>query len=295
MASLHTTRLFRSPILVLDDVRCRPQDGACGAEERTSRPSLAVVRGGLFRKHVGRGEVLADANHAVFFNPDEPYRVSHPVAGGDDCSSFEFAPEVLAEAAASLGYDPADRAPRFRATHMLLPPTACMLEAAARRACLQEEPMAVEEWSLGLLHALCRQVTPRRATPPPVQRAATRRAHRAWVDRARVFLVERYTAAVTLSDVAKAVSCSPFHLARVFRRETGLPLHRHLTRLRLHEAANRLAAGWDDLTSLALELGFSSHAHFSDSFRRTFVCTPSAFRRGLSVRQVRQISKNLKA
>jgi len=34
----------------------------------------------------------------------------------------------------------------------------------------------------------------------------------------------------------------------------------------------------DDLTSLALDLGFSSHSHFTLAFRRAFGCTPSQFR-----------------
>src|SRR5438552_861806 len=38
---------------------------------------------------------------------------------------------------------------------------------------------------------------------------------------------------VTLHDIARAIFSSPFHLAHVFRRETGGTLHSHLSRLRL--------------------------------------------------------------
>jgi AraC-like DNA-binding protein len=34
----------------------------------------------------------------------------------------------------------------------------------------------------------------------------------------------------------------------------------------------------NDLTTLAFDLGFSSHSHFTVSFRRAFGCTPSEFR-----------------
>jgi AraC-like DNA-binding protein len=34
----------------------------------------------------------------------------------------------------------------------------------------------------------------------------------------------------------------------------------------------------NDLTALALDLGFSSHSHFTAAFRRMFQCTPSEFR-----------------
>ena len=44
-------------------------------------------------------------------------------------------------------------------------------------------------------------------------------------------------------------------------------------------ALERLAVGADDLTTLALELGFSSHSHFTDAFRREFGRPPSAARK----------------
>jgi AraC-like DNA-binding protein len=78
--------------------------------------------------------------------------------------------------------------------------------------------------------------------------------------------------------MARAVHASPFHLARIFQQRTGVPVHRYLTQLRLRAALERLADGADDLTALALELGFSSHSHFTDSFRREFGCAPSTVR-----------------
>jgi AraC-like DNA-binding protein len=80
-----------------------------------------------------------------------------------------------------------------------------------------------------------------------------------------------------LGDAARAVGASPAYLTDVFRRFEGMPLHRYAQRSRLSRALVELPhAG--DLTSLALELGFSSHSHFAAVFRRTFGCTPSEFR-----------------
>jgi AraC-like DNA-binding protein len=47
--------------------------------------------------------------------------------------------------------------------------------------------------------------------------------------------------------------------------------------------------GADDLTALALELGFSSHSHFTDAFRAEFGRAPSRIRRST----LRELSKNL--
>jgi len=49
-------------------------------------------------------------------------------------------------------------------------------------------------------------------------------------------------------------------------------------RLRLARALDLLAK-YDDLTTLALDLGFSSHSHFSAQFRMIYGYSPSAFKR----------------
>ncbi len=82
---------------------------------------------------------------------------------------------------------------------------------------------------------------------------------------------------LSLSDVGQAVGASPAYLTDVFRREEGVALHQYLTHLRLARALAELPHA-DDLTVLALDLGFSSHSHFSAVFRRVFGLTPSRFR-----------------
>jgi AraC family transcriptional regulator len=74
-----------------------------------------------------------------------------------------------------------------------------------------------------------------------------------------------------------------------------VPVHRYLTQLRLRASLDRLADGADDLTALALDLGFSSHSHFADAFRREFGKTPSEVRATATPRTLRQMSKNLEA
>ena len=76
------------------------------------------------------------------------------------------------------------------------------------------------------------------------------------------------------------MGASPAYLTHLFRQVEGIPLHRYLTQLRLARALAELPHA-DDLTTLALDVGFSSHSHFSASFQRAFRITPSEFRRTL--------------
>ena len=67
-----------------------------------------------------------------------------------------------------------------------------------------------------------------------------------------------------------------------FRAATGRSVHQHLTALRLHAALDRIPERRGDLSGLALELGFSHHAHFTAAFRQTFGISPSAWDRRLA-------------
>jgi AraC family transcriptional regulator len=105
-------------------------------------------------------------------------------------------------------------------------------------------------------------------------------------------LIERVKAYVTRSDygrvdvtaIARAAGVSPGYLAEAFRAAESLSLYQYALQSRLQRAAARLA-GSDDLTQLALELGFTSHSHFSAAFARWAGCPPSAYRSWMRGRQ----------
>jgi AraC-like DNA-binding protein len=97
-------------------------------------------------------------------------------------------------------------------------------------------------------------------------------------DRAKLILLSDLSRRWTLADVAADIGISPVYLTDVFRRVEGLPLYRYHLRLRLARALSVLA-DYDNLTKLALDLGFNSHSHFSAMFKQTYARTPSEFQR----------------
>jgi AraC-like DNA-binding protein len=98
------------------------------------------------------------------------------------------------------------------------------------------------------------------------------------VDRAKLVLAGDLARRWTLAEIGAEVRCSPVYLTQVFQQVEGLPLYRYQLRLRLARALDLLGQ-YDDLTSLGLDLGFSSHSHFSAMFRAAYGRSPSAFRR----------------
>ena len=105
-----------------------------------------------------------------------------------------------------------------------------------------------------------------------------RRTRRALAAAVEKVIIAAPNAPHRIHDVAAGFGVSPFHLSRVFRAETGISLHQYLLRLRMNQALSRLHAGEPHLSRLALDLGFSSHSHFSATFRRHFGESPHQVR-----------------
>jgi AraC family transcriptional regulator len=113
---------------------------------------------------------------------------------------------------------------------------------------------------------------------PSETRRRGARARRDLANAARQMLLTDPGAPHRLRDVAAALRVSPFHLAHTFREETGVSMHKYLLRIRLDMARARIMAGEPSLSRLALELGFSSHSHFTTMFREHFKVSPTSIR-----------------
>ena len=96
------------------------------------------------------------------------------------------------------------------------------------------------------------------------------------MDRVKLVLAGDLARRWTLAAIGAELRCSPVYLTQVFQQVEGLPLYRYQLRLRLARALDLLPQ-YDDLTTLALDLGFSSHSHFSAAFRAAYGCSPSEF------------------
>jgi AraC-like DNA-binding protein len=108
--------------------------------------------------------------------------------------------------------------------------------------------------------------------------ATTSARRRKLADRAKLVLSSDPGRRWTLAEAAAEVGVSPVYLTQVFQLIEGLPLYQYQLQLRLARALDLLKA-CDDLTRLALDLGFSSHSHFSAAFKRAYGHTPFEFQR----------------
>ncbi|MET0311957.1 MAG: AraC family transcriptional regulator [Burkholderiaceae bacterium] len=92
----------------------------------------------------------------------------------------------------------------------------------------------------------------------------------------------------SLDEIAEEVGGSPFHLARSFRKATGLSIHQYRTQLRMALALARIEQGECDLAGLAHDLGYAHQSHFGEVFRSETGMTPGQARAALGpVRSLR--------
>ncbi len=79
-----------------------------------------------------------------------------------------------------------------------------------------------------------------------------------------------------LDQLAVVAGASARNLARLFARETGLTFGAWRKRLLLQEAVDRLGRG-ENVTTVALDLGYQSLSAFIEMFRRSLGATPGQY------------------
>jgi AraC-like DNA-binding protein len=275
------TALVRSPLGLVESVASRGGSRPIGGFSPDFQVCLPYR--GLFVFHVGDDDVVSDANQVVFVAAGEPFRLSEPRPGGYAELVVTLPPSLLAEL---VGASPAGlrRHPLFRLRRRRAEPRLQFLRSRLLHAHLAD-PLATDELLIAVLRSALAAEAP--AASPG---AATRRL----IARTKEFVAGHLGEAFRLGDVARSVGASPAYLTDVFRRCEGLPLHRYTVQLRLARALDELPRA-PDLTCLALDLGFSSHSHFTAAFRRAFDCTPSEFRESTRGRAVTAASARWRA
>ena len=264
------TRLLGTDTVALRDVRCAGECRHRSIEECAATTHLVFPYRGVYLRHVGGDQAVADANHVLFFNAGEGYQVSHPIAGGDASLSLtlsepllrELAPASLLSGREALG---------FRLQHLGIDPRTQALVAVLRHTLgnASVEPLEAESLALTLVR---RSLGPRTAHEPGATRSRGRLA-----DRVKVLLASDLSRRWSLAEIAGEIRASPVYLTQVFQQTEGIPLYRYHLRLRLAQALD-LIARYDDLSTLAADLGFSSHSHFSAAFRQAYGRSPTAFK-----------------
>lgn len=270
--------LFSTALLSVAEFSCAASDPVW--HERNEIGDRAVVA--FPRVPVGirlaTGErILATPNLAMLYNPRQEYDRHLRSELGDAClyvqlhqpalEALELEGSAVRDGRLCVSHAPAGKQTYLR-QHLL----ARYFDGP------RPDILLAEETAIGLVQS----VVPRAAPSVAPARRGTESGHRVLAEDAKELLGSTVRQNLSLQRLASRLGSSPFHLARVFRRETGYSLHDYRTQLRLRLALELLPAN-GSLTELAIELGFASHSHFTDTFRRVFGVAPSVVRDGTRI------------
>lgn len=260
--------------------RCRPWQDLFHDDDRALGRYLVFPRTGVLITPHGGEPLVADPTVVMFYNKFQTYRRHKLSDQGDACAYFEFSPQVLA--CVLPHYDPhCHDGPHYPFPLRRAPSDArsYLLHRLVIAHLLHEahpDKLFVQETMLQVLGRVVDNALPH-APRKPVQ-SETRQAHATLAREAQSLLATRYHESLPLDEIAGRLYVSPYHLCRVFRRQTGVTLHQYRNNLRLRQGLERILGGENDLSALALSLGYANHSHFTKAFRRQFRATPSDLR-----------------
>lgn len=283
---------LETPTFVVGRFRCLPTAPQWGHANEIGRYPLIVIPHHAVEILRAKTEpVLASPARCVFYNAHQEYERRLVDPRGDDCTYFALQPELLADVVATeLDTSQVDPQAPFEFEGGMLGADCYAQYQSILRTLASEprDPAAMLEPILGLLGAIVCTSRSRSTPKTASSRRGTTARHRTLVHEVERLLGQRFGESLGLAQIAAAVGASPYHLARIFRASTGHTIHEHRTRIRINVAIQRLADPRLPLTDLALDLGYSSHSHFSEQFRRSVGISPSTLRAALDSRSLRR-------
>ena len=275
--------VFASPTVRIGTFRCPPESSRWHTENVNGNlPELVFPRTAVRIKQADRRSVIASPNHVMFYNSRQSYHREMISHRGDRCEFYAVDPETLVEALRGTGSRLTDRIESpFLHSHGPCSAEIYFLQRSLFRYCRSEptpDPIYVEETFLQLLARISALAEPKTNSPENVRRERTVAGRRQKVEHAVEYVSRNFQTNLGLAEIADAVDSSVFHLCRIFKASIGLSLHQYISQLRIRATLEDLFESKRCLTQVALDYGFSSHSHFTNSFRTVFGFPPSRLR-----------------
>jgi AraC family transcriptional regulator len=273
--------VFSTECVGIGAFRCATDHPSFRDSGPIERDCFVFPRTSVVIEHDHARPFVADPTIVTLYNRRQRYERRPLSPDGDRCDWFAVSPALLRAAVLARDRDAAEHERPMRFMHAPADPSTYFTQRQlfVDAESTDAEPLEIEERVIALLDRVLARAyegAPVRSEHPP---RATELA-----EAAKRWVAPRVTQRLTLTRIAAAVGASPFHLCRAFHRATGSTLHAYRDDVRLRLGLEQLEGGERDLSRLALDLGYSSHSHFTSAFRRSFRVPPSAARKLLIVR-----------
>lgn len=100
-----------------------------------------------------------------------------------------------------------------------------------------------------------------------------------WVSELNLILNDRFSDHLTLDYLSKTLDIHPVHLSRDFSKHFNSGLGEYIRKLKVQKSLQLIAQKKYNLTTIALDCGFSDQSHFTRCFKEINGITPSQYRK----------------
>jgi AraC-like DNA-binding protein len=281
MSSSPSRALVKTAHVTVGQFRCAPSAADFRSAGAITRHTFVFPRRGVWIQHEGAPPFVADPTRITLYNPGQPYERHALDPDGDHSDWIALSDDIVRDVVSA--HDPAAADSPDRVLRSAFAPSHAPLHLAQRRLYdyLERTPapdvLFVEESAVTLFAGTVAGLYARANNGRSRDVRALTRRNQETVEAVCAYLNRTFAENHSLGQIAQAVGTSVFHLCRIFRRGTGSTVHEYRHALRLRHALDRLSVQRDLLT-IALDLGYSGHSHFTAAFRRHFGDVPSRVR-----------------
>lgn len=232
-------------------------------------PTLVFPRSSVLIESENKAPFLSDVTRVNLYDGKHQYRRACVANNDDICDWFEFDLSLFNDL--SQWQDSEELLLKFTQNSVNSDYSILVKERLLFKSLNDDNagPLAIEEAALDLLRHI---VLGNKPKPETLDKKTTAK-HKAISQALCVLLQQKLGENLLLGELAGLLNTSSYHLCRIFRYQTGMSIHQYRTQLRLKQALSLLVE-LKDISQVALELGFSSHSHFSTAFYKAYSLSP---------------------
>jgi AraC family transcriptional regulator len=258
------TALLQGPVSVID-YRCDAPPREQPYTEVHAGYSVSYVRkGGFGYRAIGQAFDMVPGS-VLIGHPGDEFVCSHEHRSGDECLSFQLAPELVDSLGAQDGV--------WRTGSLAPLPELMVMGELGQAAAEGRSDLGMDEVGMLFAARFVELVSGRARRAPDAGGSDRRRAVRAalWIE-------AHADQPLELAGAAREAGLSTFHFLRLFARVLGVTPHQYLVRCRLRHAARLLAGDELPITEIAFRVGFGDLSNFVRTFHRAAGVSPRRFR-----------------
>lgn len=92
------------------------------------------------------------------------------------------------------------------------------------------------------------------------------------------YMNENYTTGVSCTELSKLIKMNKYRFIRIFKSQTNKTPYEYMLDLKIEKAKKMLKAKDYTITEISMICGFSSHSHFTSTFKKKTGLSPSEYR-----------------